>query len=294
MHIGFYGLGIMGSRMAANLLDSDNEIELTVYNRTISKADPLAEKGAAVAGSANELAANSDLLFTMLSTPEAVEEAADGEEGFLPHMRPDTLWVDCSTVNPSFSRRMAREAGRHAVRFVDAPVAGSKAPAASGDLLFLAGGSEEDVTECSPCFDRMGRNVIHAGGTGMGTSLKMVFNLLLGEAMLAFSEGLALGESLGLSKQMLLETLAGSPVAAPFISGKKEKIASGEYEPEFPLKWMQKDLQLASQSGYETGTPLPGVNAVKEVFAQAKQAGLGEKDFSAICAFLAGEDIEGD
>lgn len=278
----------MGSRMAANLLESD--AELMVFNRTSSKAEPLAEKGATVAESAEELAQHSEILFTMLSTPEAVEEAAAGEYGFLNRMNPGSLWVDCSTVNPSFSRRMAKLANELDVRFLDAPVAGSKAPAASGDLLFLVGGSEEEVAECTPWFDKMGRKVIHAGGTGMGTSLKMVFNLLLGEAMMAFSEGMALGEAFGLSREMLLEILVGSPVVAPFISGKKEKVASGDFDPEFPLKWMQKDLQLASQCGYETGTPLPAVNTIKEVFASAKKSGLGDQDFSAICAFLAGEN----
>lgn len=274
----------MGSRMAANLLGSD--ADLVVYNRTISKADLLAERGAVVAESPKELAEHSDILFTMLSTPEAVEETATGEEGFLPHLKAGSLWVDCSTVNPSFSRRMARIAGEQNIRFLDAPVAGTKAPAASGDLLILVGGDEADLAECAPWFDRMGRKVIHAGGTGMGTSLKMIFNLLLGEAMLAFSEGMALGESLGLSKEMLLETLVGSPVAAPFITGKKENIQSDTYETEFPLKWMQKDLQLASLCGYETDTPLPAVNAVKEVFALAKQSGLGDEDFSAIYSWL--------
>jgi len=274
----------MGSRMAANLLESD--AELMVFNRTSSKAEPLAEKGATVAESAEELAQHSEILFTMLSTPEAVEEAAAGEYGFLNRMNPGSLWVDCSTVNPSFSRRMAKLANELDVRFLDAPVAGSKAPAASGDLLFLVGGSEEEVAECTPWFDKMGRKVIHAGGTGMGTSLK----LLLGEAMMAFSEGMALGEAFGLSREMLLEILVGSPVVAPFISGKKEKVASGDFDPEFPLKWMQKDLQLASQCGYETGTPLPAVNTIKEVFASASKSGLGDQDFSAICAFLAGEN----
>jgi len=284
MKIGFYGLGIMGSRMAANLLKTD--ADLMVYNRTLSKAEKVAEKGAKIAQSPLELVEHADILFTMLSAPEVVEKVATGEQGFLSAMEPNSLWVDCSTVNPSFSREMYDKAKAQNVRFLDAPAAGTKGPAESGDLLFLVGGSEKDLEECRPYFEEMGKKVIHAGETGMGTSLKMVFNLLLGEAMAAFSEGLNLGESMGFSKEMLLETLVGSPVVAPFIAGKKEKIAGGDYEPEFPLKLMQKDLQLASQTGYETSAPLAAGNIVKELFAMAKQEGLGDEDFSAIYKFI--------
>lgn len=270
--------------MAANLLKTD--ADLMVYNRTLSKAEKVAEKGAKIAESPRELAEHADILFTMLSTPEVVRKTATGGNGFLSAMESDSLWVDCSTVNPSFSREMYKEARAHNIRFMDAPAAGTKGPAETGDLLFLVGGAEKDLDECKPYFEKMGKKVIHAGDIGMGASLKMVFNLLLGEAMAAFAEGLNLGESMGFSKDMLLETLVGSPVVAPFIAGKKEKIANGDYEPEFPLRLMQKDLQLASQTGYETSAPLPAGNIVKEVFAMAKQEGLGEEDFSAIYKFV--------
>ncbi|MGD8748705.1 MAG: NAD(P)-dependent oxidoreductase [Balneolaceae bacterium] len=283
-NIGFYGLGIMGSRMASNLLSS--KTRLMVYNRTHSKTEILAQKGAKVAQSPRELADFSDILFTMLSTPEAVEQAATGNQGFLTSLHSRSLWVDCSTVNPSFSRSMAEKADSHNIRFLDAPVAGSKAPAESGDLLFLVGGSEDDIEKCRPFLKMMGQKIIHAGNTGMGSSLKMVFNLLLGEAMTAFAEGLNLGESLGLPKDMLLNILVNSPVVAPFIAGKKNKIARGDFEAEFPLKWMLKDLELASQSGYETNAPLPAGSIVKEIYTLALKDGLGDEDFSAIYSYL--------
>lgn len=288
MKISFYGLGIMGSRMAANLLSSD--ADLMVYNRTASKAKPLAEAGATVAESPQQLAEHADILITMLATPEAVKETATGDTGFLNFMESGSLWVDCSTVNPSFSRKMASKADRHDVRFMDAPAAGSKAPAESGDLLFLVGGDESDVELCTPYFKTMGRDLIHAGEAGRGTALKMVFNLLLGEAMEAFAEGMHLGESLGFNQDMLLETLVGSPVVAPFISAKKDKIAQQDFEADFPLKWMQKDLELASQTAYETNAALPAGNVIKELFAMAKQEDMGEQDFSAIYSFLRNQD----
>jgi 3-hydroxyisobutyrate dehydrogenase-like beta-hydroxyacid dehydrogenase len=191
------------------------------------------------------------------------------------------------TVNPSFSRRMASEAAQRGVRFVDAPVAGTKGPAEVGELLFLVGGDQRDVEECQPMFEVMGRKVIHVGGQGMGISLKVVFNLLLGEAMLAFAEAMALGQSLGIQKERLLDMLPGSAVVAPFISGKRPKIEAGDCEADFPLKWMQKDLQLASQTGYEEGVAMPSVNLAKEIYALAAKLGWADQDFSAIYQFLA-------
>ena len=285
MKVGFIGLGIMGSRMAANIAKEGYDI--VVYNRTREKADPVVQHAHAQwRDTPIEVARESDILFTMLASPEAVKEMALGENGFLDAMRPDTIWVDSSTVNPSFSVEMAAESNKRKVDFVDAPVAGSLAPAEKGELIFLVGGMDTVVEKCVPLFQVMGKKYVHVGENGKGTSLKMVFNLMLGQAMYAFSEGLSLGRSLGISQQTLLEVLTGSPVVAPFISGKRDKLDSGNYEAEFPLRWMQKDLQLASRTAYEEGVPLPAVNVIKEIYSMALKQGYGEKDFSAIYEFL--------
>ncbi len=284
MKIGFIGLGIMGSRMANNLLK--HGFQLVVYNRTKTKADALLQAGAEWADSVAQLAKKVDLLITMLSTPEVVEQLATGEDGFLAHLPQGSLWMDCTTVHPSFSRKMAEQAETHHIRFVDAPVAGSKKPAEEGQLLFLVGGKREDVVFCEPLFRAMGKQHLHVGPTGQGAALKMVFNLLLGEAMLAFAEALALGEHLGLEREQLLDVLLKAPVTAPFLQGKREMLEKAQFKTEFPLQWMQKDLQLASISAYETNLALPALNVIKEVFALAKQNGLAKKDFSAIYAYL--------
>jgi 3-hydroxyisobutyrate dehydrogenase/glyoxylate/succinic semialdehyde reductase len=284
MNIGFIGLGIMGSRMAKNLLKAGHR--LVVYNRTQAKAEPLLAQGAIWAESPAALAEQVEVLITMLSTPEAVQAAALGNEGFLDHLAEGAIWVDCTTVNPSFSRHMAAQAAERQVRFLDAPVAGSKSPAEKGELLFLVGGDAGDVEAYQGLFEAMGRGVVHLGNQGMGTSLKMVFNSLLGQAMLVFSEAMTMGQALGLGEEQLLETLVGSPVVPPFIAGKRPKIETSDYEADFPLQWMRKDLQLASQTAYEAGGGAPAVNAAKEVYALAVQNGWGERDFSAIYQFL--------
>ncbi len=284
MKVGFIGLGIMGSRMAANLQKGGHQ--LVVYNRSEEKATPLIKEGARWAETPAAVAEQVEVLFTMVAHPDAVKEVALGNNGFLDAMRPKALWVDCSTVNPSFSRQMAEEALSRGIRFLDAPVTGTKGPAAKGELVFWVGGPEADVQACRPLFDLMGRKLVHGGGNGMGTSLKMVVNVLLAEAMVAFSEGMALGQSLGISQATLLEVLLGGPVVAPSVAIKRQNIERREYEADFPLRWMQKDLHLAAVTAYEQEVALPMAAIAKEVYQMAIGSGLGDQDYSAIYEFL--------
>jgi len=280
MKIAFIGLGIMGSSMAANLLHAGHE--LSVWNRSSAKAAGLVQKGARLAPTPAEAARHSEVTFTMLTNPEAVADVALGPDGFLGAMSKGAIWVDSSTVTPSFSRRMAAEAAARGVRFLDAPVAGSLPVAEKGELTFLVGGEEKDFATCRPILSAMGKTIRHLGPAGMGSSMKLVNNMLLGNAMAAFSEALAFGEALGFSRVQLLDALLGTGVAAPFLTSKREKLASGTYEAEFPLRLMLKDLQLVSNAAYELGVPLPATHATKELFGQAAARGLADVDFSGI------------
>jgi len=288
MRIGFIGLGIMGSRMAANL--QKHGYPLVVFNRTRAKAQPLLDKGASFAESPAKLAEQVDLLFTMLAHPDAVEQAALGENGFLNHLKPNALWVDCSSVNPSFSKKMAAEAARRRVHFVDAPVTGSAPVAKDANLVFWVGADGADLETIRPLLLCMGSRIVDAGGRGMGSSMKMVINLLLGTGMAAFAEAMALGEGLGISRKMLFDSLLGMPAVAPFLASKREKIESGNYEAEFPLRWMQKDMHLASTSAYEAGVAMPLTNVTKEIYRLAMRGGHDTKDFSAIYEFTMGNN----
>ena len=286
MTIGFIGLGIMGSRMAANLQKGGHS--MVVFNRTREKAEPLLAEGVRWADSPAELASQVEVVFTMLAHPAAVEEAVLGQAGFLSRLAPGQMWIDCSTVNPSFSRKMAAESQAHGIRFLGAPVSGSKDMAAAAKLTFLVGGEAGDLEACRPLLACIGSKIIHCGGQGMGASLKIVMNQLLGTVMAAFAEGLVLGESLGLSRESLFEALLSGPAAAPFLSVKRERIENGDFKhADFPLQWLQKDLQLATVSGYETGVPMPVTNVAKEIYHFAIREGHGEEDFSAIYDYLA-------
>ena len=288
MAVGFIGLGIMGGGMAANLLRAGHP--LVVHNRTRSKADQLVADGAVWADTPAEVGRQSSVLFTMLARPEAVLETALGPDGFLDQLPAGALWVDCSTVNPSFSRRMAAEARERGVRLVDAPVTGSKGAAQAGELVFMVGGDPADLEGARPYLDVMGKRTVHVGAQGMGAALKIVFNMLVAQAMLSFSEAISLGRSLGLSRDTMHDFLIGTLPVAPLIAFKRPKIESGNYEADFPLQLMWKDLHLAALTAYEQGVPLPAANAAKEVYAAAARSGLSDQDMSAIYRFINNED----
>jgi 3-hydroxyisobutyrate dehydrogenase/glyoxylate/succinic semialdehyde reductase len=181
---------------------------------------------------------------------------------------------------------MAIEARERKVRFLDAPVAGSKGPAEQAQLLFFVGGDKMDVEAAKPLLECMGKAVYHIGGHGMGSAMKMVNNILLGQAMAAFSEALVFGESLGITKQAMFDTLASSPAMAPFLNFKRKKLEQNDFSVEFPLQWMHKDLHLAAETAYETGAALPCANVTKEIFALAMREGLGGQDFTAVYKVL--------
>ncbi|PYJ73399.1 MAG: NAD(P)-dependent oxidoreductase [Verrucomicrobia bacterium] len=284
MKIGFIGLGIMGSRMVANL--QKHGYPLVMFNRTRAKAEPLLGPCGTFSDSPAKVADQVDVLFTMLADPGVVEQAALGANGFLDHLKPNALWVDCSSVNPSFSKKMAAEAARREVYFVDAPVTGSAGPAAKAKLIFWVGADAADLERIRPLLLCMGNKIVHTGGHGAGTSMKMVVNLLMGNAMAAFAEAMALGEGLGISRKVLFDSLLGTPAVAPFLASKREKIESGNYEAEFPLRWMQKDMHLASVSAYECGVAMPLTNAAKELYRLAMREGHAIQDFSAIYDYL--------
>jgi 3-hydroxyisobutyrate dehydrogenase/glyoxylate/succinic semialdehyde reductase len=285
MKIGFIGLGIMGGRMAANLQKPG--YNLIVFNRTRAKAEPLREQGAMVAESAAQVASQVDVLFTMLSQPEAVEQTALGADGFLDHLRPNSIWIDCSTVNPSFSKRMAAEATRRSVRFLDAPVSGSAPLAADGKLSFWIGGKCADLEEVRALLLYMGNRIAHLGPPGSGSAMKLVINLLLGAGMAAFAEAVVLGEGMGLPVRVVFDSLAGMPQIAPFVLLKRYKIENADYRPEFQLSSMQKDLHLASLTASETGVALPLTDLAKQLYRLAMRNGHAGEDFSAIYDYLA-------
>jgi 3-hydroxyisobutyrate dehydrogenase/glyoxylate/succinic semialdehyde reductase len=195
--------------------------------------------------------------------------------------------VNCGTVNPSFAREMAAAARSTGVGYLDAPVAGSKDAAAHAELVFMVGGERADLERCRPLLTSMGKQIVHVGAVGLGSSLKMVNNLLLAVSMEAFAEGAALGQALGIPRATIFDTLIGGPTVPPFVAAKRSRIDRNDYDAaDFSLRWIEKDLHLAALSGYEAGVAMPLVNTAKEIYRLAMRRGLADSDFAAIYSFL--------
>ncbi len=282
MTIGFIGLGIMGSAMAANLIDAGHT--LRVYNRTKEKAAPLTEAGATWAENPRQAVEGCEITISMLAHPQAVEDVAFGADGVLEALPEGAPWIDCSTVNPSFSQRMVDAAKDRGHAYIDAPVAGTKPQAQAGELVFFVGGSE--AAPYSALFEVMGARVVYLGEPTRGVALKMVVNALLATSMAAFSEATALGIALGLPRELLLNALIGGPVTAPFLASKREMMSAGEYDTHFPLRWMHKDLHLAATTAYEVGAPGFLTGTAEQMFREAAQAGFADSDFSALYSYF--------
>jgi 3-hydroxyisobutyrate dehydrogenase-like beta-hydroxyacid dehydrogenase len=284
MQVSFIGLGIMGSRMAANLLK--NKVEVTVFNRSKDIVKKLVGMGAKEASSVQEAVQRADLVFTMLSTPEVVEKLFLEEGGAIYAMQENAIWADCSTVNPSFSRKAAEAASRARIRFLDSPVAGTLPHAENAELAFFVGGEKATVELVEPDLKLMGKKVLHIGENGKGASFKMLVNMMLAQSMVIFSEAVLLGEKMGIDKDFLLHTLPHLVVAAPFTKFKTEMVREDKYDVQFPLEWMHKDLHLAALTAYELNQPLYLANLAKELFADAKKSDMGRLDFAAIHRYL--------
>jgi len=224
--VGFCGLGLMGLPMAERLLAAG--LELTVWNRTKDKAEPLVARGAIAAASPAEAARDADVVITMLATPEALEEVVFGSGGLAEGLRAGQTYLEMSTVGPDVVGDMA---GRlpDGVRLLDAPVLGSVPQATAGELKIFVGGPQVAFDQVRIVLEAMG-TPRRLGELGAGAAMKLVVNSTLGALMTGLGEALALGDALGLDTAMVLDVLADSPIGVP-AKGKRSMIESGRFDP---------------------------------------------------------------
>lgn len=281
MDIGFIGTGLMGSPMARVLMKAGHK--LTLYNRTEAKAIPLKGANGTIVQSAGAAAIDKPLVITMLSDPSAVREVA---ESFLHFMQPASIWMNCSTIDPDTAVEMGALCAQANVHYLDAPVMGSIVPAEKGELIFLLGGAEEIIEKVAPVTEACGKKHLHLGKIGQGSAAKLVVNLLLAQQMVIFTESMQLAQALNLPKKTMMDLLIGGPLAAPYLSAKKEKILSDQFDPEFPLKWTLKDVRLAIATAHQQGLRLPAGEAGQQLFEEALSNGWGQQDFTALWGHL--------
>ncbi len=278
--IALLGTGIMGAAMGRNLLAAGFPVR--AWNRTATRAAPLAEAGATVASSPAEAAGGAGIVLTMLADGPAVEAAMTGPHGALAGLGHGALWVQSSTVGVDDTERLAGLARARGVAFVDAPVLGTRQPAEEGRLTVLASGPDGSRERCAPVFEAVGVRTIWLGGAGAGTRLKLVVNAWLNGLPAALAEAIALARATGVDPEQFLATIEGGPLGPAYARLKGDLMIAGDYPTAFPLRLAAKDVRLALQAAGEQGVDLPVMRAVAGLYREAADRGRDGDDFAAV------------
>lgn len=278
--VAILGLGIMGSGMAARLLSQG--FPVTVYNRNREKSAPLASQGAFVAETPREAASRSQIVISMVSNDEASRAIWLGENGALAGAGAGCLLIESSTLSGKWIHELAAHASERNCMFLDAPVTGTKPHAASGELIFLVGGSDEAVTMAQPVFAVLGRQTLHLGPTGSGTLMKLVNNFICGVQAASLGEGLRLIDASGIDRTKALSILTNGAPGSGIVKRIVDRVSANEYTPNFALRWMAKDLSYAVNEASARKISLQTAAAALSIFQRAVAEGHGDEDFSAV------------
>jgi 3-hydroxyisobutyrate dehydrogenase-like beta-hydroxyacid dehydrogenase len=277
--LGFIGLGNMGSRIAQRLLDHGYPV--VTYDRDTAKAEAVVAERGFAAKNILELARTADVILSCLTNDEAVQSVYAGPAGVFAEARPGTVVLEMSTISPESSRELHRLGSESGIEVLDVAISGSTPAAEQGTLTLLAGGNQDLFRAAEPIFQAVARQYFLLGGPGSGTAMKLVVNTLLGIGMQAIAEAVVLGEKAGLDRERLLEVLSKTAVIAPAHVGKLARVAINDYEPQFPLRLMNKDFQLILKAAAGTHTPMPATEAAFRVNSE-ELAHHNEDDFSAV------------
>jgi len=280
--IGFVGLGTMGGPMAARLLAAG--YPLVVTNRTRDRAEPLLSAGASWAASPREVGrtASGGVVFVMVTDVRAVRAVLFGRNGVASGAGPGTLVVNTSTIAPDESRSVAERLARRGIRYLEAPVAGSRDAAARGELLILAGGSDTDLAAAAPLLARVGARVEHLGPVGTAASMKLVNNLVMVSTLAADAEALVLAEALGLEPGRVIELLLAGGGESRVLAAKRDAFLRRDYSVRFKLALAEKDLRLVARTARGVGVRAPIGREADRLAVEAMRAGHGEEDLAAL------------
>jgi 3-hydroxyisobutyrate dehydrogenase-like beta-hydroxyacid dehydrogenase len=281
--IGFTGMGHMGSHMAQRLLDVG--YRLTVYDRTYEKAQEVGQRGAQVVHTPRELAAGCQVVMVCVTDDSAQEDVMFGPEGALAGVHSDSVVIDLSTVSPGASRRLYQAMKEKNVPMIDAAVSGSVPQVDQGSLVIFVGGDHGTFEQCKPILNVLGQKSFYMGASGMGTTMKLVVNTLLGLGMQALAEAIALGEKAGLEKGLLLDVLGQTAVLTPGQKSKLDNVKHEQYPTNFALSLMHKDFSLVLSQAYDLSVSMPATAAAQQMYTAAMAKGMDE-DFSTMIKFM--------
>ena len=272
--LGFIGMGRMGSHMAARLRGAGYPV--TVYDRSKEKSQ---------AESPRELAAQSEVILVSVTDDAAVEQVMFGPDGALTGLRQGSSIIDLSTVSPGASRRLYKAAREKGAAMIDAAVSGSVPQVDQGSLVIFVGGDQETYEQCRPILQILGQSIFYMGPSGMGSTMKLVVNTLLGLGMQALAEAIALGAKAGLEKGLLLQVLEQTAVVSPSQKSKLANAKSDQYPTLFALSLMHKDLGLVMRQAAEISVAMPATAAAEQMYTVAMAKGRDE-DFSAVIRLM--------
>ncbi|MEO3802566.1 NAD(P)-dependent oxidoreductase [Nonomuraea sp. B1E8] len=277
MNIGFIGLGIMGSPMAANLVKAGHAV--TGYDISAERVEQLAGLGGKGATGVVDAVAGADVVITMLPDSPQVEEVAPR---VVEYAKPNLLYIDMSTIKPETSRRVARQAAAAGVRALDAPVSGGERGAIDGTLSIMVGGDAEDVAAAGPVLGSLGTTVVHVGPAGAGQTVKAANQLVVGGVYGLVSEAIVLLEASGVDPAAGLDVLAAGLAGSRILELKRHTMVKREFAPGFRIDLHHKDMGIAVAAAREAGVSLPLTGQVAQLMAAARAQGHGSLDHSAL------------
>ena len=280
MRVAFLGLGIMGHAMATNLAKAGHEV--AVWNRTPGKQVEGAEAAATPAAAAR----GREVVWMCVSDTTAVQQVLFGENGVDSVLQPGMVVVDSSTISPSATLGYAERVKARGADYVDAPVTGSKIAAASGQLIFIVGGSDATVEKITPLFQAMGKKVLRIGETGKGQACKLGGNLMIALMYEGLAEALTLTGKLGVDRERMVDFINNTMVRSGVSDYKTPFILKHDYTPNFPLRLMHKDIRLMLDAAREHRVKLPGLETVEEIYEIATEEGHQDLDYAATLSIL--------
>jgi len=276
--IGFVGLGVMGRSMAQNLLRAG--YALAVYARRPEAAQSLVSEGASLMASPGEVGRASDIAFTMVTNTPDVEQVVLGDGGLIHGAAAGSVIVDCSTISPGATRRMAETLRARGIEMLDAPVSGGEAGAVQGTLSIMVGGRPEVFDRVRPVLERLGRTIVHVGGNGAGQVAKAVNQLILVTTLEACAEGLALARRCGVDAGKVREALMGGFAASRVLDVMGRRMVEGDFDPGVEARWHWKDMHIVMELAAEAGLAIPAASLAAQNYNALMSGGGARRDTS--------------
>ena len=285
MKLAVLGLGTMGAPMAENLIKAG--FEVTVHNRTRRREEPLEQLGAARAKSPAAAVADAEIVLSCVSdTPDVESILLDPEQGAITTLKPGSLVIDCSSIEPEATRRIARQFREGDVGFVDAPVSGGSEGAIHGTLTVMCGGSEEDYERAQPLLQVIGSRVTRIGPVGCGQIAKMANQVVITGTFMALAEALTLAYRAGADPGRVVEAIGGGVAGSWILDNRSQKMLKDEYPLGFRLRLHRKDLGIALATARDVKVPAPIASLVATIEDSLIAQGYGDEDMSNLARFV--------